>query len=536
MKAHLALKDWEYGVMKTGEAVTLPEISGNSRKAISIQKRKVKKILKETAELCWEDMLEALAKVDTIELSGRSYQPDTVSYHFEKANKKWAQIETNWINNLDVFLEDWRSDLAIQVLILQAEADLALFCENQDENMDDYLGEELNAIQSFISSSLEEIDQSDKDLGSVIKKQLYHAQKTLDKQVIPALIEKLGNKNLVSGIDRLLVGTFKEMEKLTVERKVPKVSTEYLTPLSDADITTMSPYELIAFEIAPDLKSSLETIKEKLSEELNENLLIAQDLDHIIAFGLNTALDELEDEVDLNEVATIANTSLKRAESRAKDVKESLQKAMDLVNESVTAAIHSYQTSLNELTENENVREIRLRILRAKALQQTEEYREQVKGTAKTWFAQGLAWARDKWQVVTKLKNRLTKKLITEDKGMDVEVANFLIDSEKVIMELPVIYRNLYQIQPVKDLELFVGREKELKNLSLAYDNWCNNKKGAAVIIGEKWSGLTSFINYCQKNNLFNHPCNRFKPLTSVDSERQVFDFLNSIVTEVPRK
>lgn len=535
MRAYIDLKAWEYQCMKVDETTSSPEFLTALKKNISREKRKLKKALISISEECWVEMEKDMERVGTMELSGRFFSTDTVNDNWIQSCKKWYTREEGWINNFDVFLEDWRSDLAIHKLMLQANADLEIFIEDHAENMDEYLGEELNAIQGFIDETLAQISDDKEELSSVLKKQLYNAQKQLDQDVIPALLGKLGNKNLVNGIDRLLASTFNEMEKLTQARKVPKISTEYLSPIPSDEITTMSPSELIAFEIAPELKTKLEETKTKLSAELQENLLIAQDLDHIISFGLNTALEEISEDADLHEIEEIATTSLQRARGRAEDVKTSLQKAMDETSEKVKAAVLAYQESLNELTENENVRDMRLRILRAKALQQTEEYKAQLKGTAQNWFQRTLAWIKLKWLHVLNIRNRLTNRLMAQDSELDVEVANFLIDSEKAVDDLPVIYRNLYQIHPVSDLELFVGRESEQKKLSSAYDNWCNKKKGAAVIVGEKWSGLTSFINYAEKADLFNHPCNRYKPVTSIDAEGQLLDFLSQVVGEEKR-
>ena len=64
------------------------------------------------------------------------------------------------------------------------------------------------------------------------------------------------------------------------------------------------------------------------------------------------------------------------------------------------------------------------------------------------------------------------------------------------INNLPIVYQQLYKIQPLKEMSLFTGREKELKQLLHAYASWKEGKYAPTVIIGEKWSGHTTLINY----------------------------------------
>jgi hypothetical protein len=76
------------------------------------------------------------------------------------------------------------------------------------------------------------------------------------------------------------------------------------------------------------------------------------------------------------------------------------------------------------------------------------------------------------------------------------ELSDFLLEVYGKINSLPIIYQRLYKITPLTEMSLFTGRAHELTILQGAYQSWQKGKYAPTVIIGEKWSGHTSLINY----------------------------------------
>jgi hypothetical protein len=84
-------------------------------------------------------------------------------------------------------------------------------------------------------------------------------------------------------------------------------------------------------------------------------------------------------------------------------------------------------------------------------------------------------------------------------------VSDFLIESQTAIDQLPLIYRKLFKIEPIDNIELFEGREKEVETITTAYANWQKGRFASIAITGEKWGGKTSLINYARKKAGFTH-------------------------------
>lgn len=533
MKAYIDLNEWESAQKTPGSKVTPLNRFESLKKEASKVKRalKVKVIGYATSNV--QQLAEIAEKIGTIERGSFNFKSAKIEKNYQTIDSAWMERDKGWINTLDVVLEAWRSDLSLQTLMLQAQQDLQTFTSAQNKNISEYIGDELDAIKLFVDDSIKIVESADENLVSELKKRIYQTRKSLDQRVIPALLEKLGNKNLINGISRLESCVQQEMEQLNTDRRIPKIPTDYLQPIESDDITTISPYELIAFEIAPDLGEKFNGIKAELVGKLNENLLVAQDLDHMISYSLSSAMDEFAAHGDVQAAKNIALESLNRSHARVEDVRQSLEQCMEAANEKISFAVENYVDSLEDLTKTENVREIRLRVMRAKAIQSTEEYRDKIRNKVFGLYKETVDWVKKQLKLLLKLKDQISKRLsLGEEEDVDIDVANFLIDSEHIIESLPLIYRNLYRIAPITDQELYVGREAELDELKEAYKHWAGNKKGAIAIIGEKWSGLTSFVNHIEQEGLFNYRCNRFVAKSSNNNLDELLTFLSEVLDE----
>jgi hypothetical protein len=76
------------------------------------------------------------------------------------------------------------------------------------------------------------------------------------------------------------------------------------------------------------------------------------------------------------------------------------------------------------------------------------------------------------------------------------DLSEFLSFATESIGKLPAIYQRLYSVKPLADRELFVGRTAELREVRKAADNWKKGGEASILLVGEKWSGRTSMINY----------------------------------------
>jgi len=530
-KAYQELKEWEESA-DTAEFTRLD--FSHLTKSFSKVRKDLKTELVNNLHTTTQQLRKAATTVDTLEHSPNRYEEKNLMAHLQSADGLWQKEDAGWHNTFDAFFEEWRADLEVFRLISLAESDFVTYQSAQSNNLSEDIGEELEAIFDYIHSAIADLEKSkDEDFSLTLKKCNYRAQKTLDQEVIPLLVEKLSSNQIINAVNRFEADLNRALENLTTERKIAKIPTDYLAPIAIANITTISPYELIAFEITPTFKSQLDRIKGEFIGQLDESVTVARDLDHMITFGLSAAIQQLQEHPAAKEDAQkVAIESLRRSEERVRDIQTALADIIDTTNEQLRIALNDYTESLRQLTVNENVREIRMRVMKAKAIQQTEAYKAEMKDSAKAYTYQALAHAKAWLNKLKILQHDLSQRFILTSKkeAASKEVSDFLSESQEVINALPIIYRNLYRIEPLTDHELFVGRQQEYDQLMGAYANWEKGRMGSAVIIGEKWSGLTSYLNYIQHQSPFRYAVNRITCETESYGTQQLLTFLHGLL------
>ena len=60
---------------------------------------------------------------------------------------------------------------------------------------------------------------------------------------------------------------------------------------------------------------------------------------------------------------------------------------------------------------------------------------------------------------------------------------------------MPLVYRRLFSLRPVRDPDLLVGRDADLRRVEQHIEQWKQGLPNALVLTGDPGSGLTSFIN-----------------------------------------
>ena len=204
----------------------------------------------------------------------------------------------------------------------------------------------------------------------------------------------------------------------------------------------------------------------------------------------------------------------------------------DKTHEELSTATSTYNKELEALMVNENIREMRLRIAKAKAIQQTKAYRTELRERTIRYLTNIQSAFSDQYKSTRSVLHNFRQQffLTSKKESASRAVSDFLSTSQERINSLPVIYKNLYKIEPLADLELFVGRERELNQITEAYSNWMAGKMGSAILFGEKWSGMTSLLNYLQTSGSLKHPITRIKCETSLDSKGQFQHILRKIL------
>jgi len=534
--SYLKLKSWEDQLNKDGDDKLLGplskdiphEIFKDIEKSINKIKTDIKNQIRKNATKWNEDYL----LTGTVELPLRNFRENRLNDLFRKADSEWEKRTHEWKNTLFALFEEWRTDIEIYFLSYSVLAELKKFKSLQEEKLKESIDPNLEGIEEIVGSARKEIEES-KELKSTLLKVKYRVAKKLDQEILPTLSEKLVNKNLSGLISRLEASIREDVEKLSDKRLVVKTN-EYAGPLRDGELHRVSPYELISFEILEEFTDNLQKGKNILFNTLEDINKRVDDIDRIVVFSLNSVINALEQGEEMEDARSIALEGLDRALNRVADVRTELENSLTSINSLIEEAVQIFIKKILDFTDNENVLEIRLRISKAKALRQSSELRARFLTRLRASSRDFFSHSKKRWDNLQKRITRFRQRyfLTSAKRSISKEVADFLTESQQSIDQLPLVYKRLYRIEPLEEMELFVGREIEYERFKFAFSTWEKKRFAATAIVGEKLGGLTSFLNFSLARIDIHYPVKRFNLKENIWRKDQILEFIRSLTNQ----
>ncbi len=532
VQQYIELKAWEEKLSQGDQEspkYSADEILNFKSELVQSVKVKIKEITGPNArnfELEYE-------KAGTFELPEARLSNEITTKKIESAKNQWSVNDLEWRNTNYALFEEWRMDLNINLLKHKTLASLLEFQSTQFKKIDEYIGPEMDEINAFIDECMGSLNKEHESIAKELKRLNYLAVKKLDKEVVPRLCDKLSNQTIINLINKLEVNIADQVAELSDERVIVK-SGSYDGPIKSSELNVISPYELIAFETLPAFKKQVELIKQSSFSSLEKMVENVKDLDHIITFSLSSGIASMDQQRDPQEAISIAEEGLKRATTRLIEERSQLNEAMVINGNELETAINTFCDGVMELTFNENVRELRMRITKAKATQQAKEVRQRLEEKMTTRKKRITLALLSVYNDARHQLSALSENFVLTAKKPEIskQVSDFLLESQQAIDKLPLIYKRLYQIEPLEDLELFEGRKDELTTLKKAFDSWQKGHYAATVVLGEKWSGLTSFLTYSLHQGSFPFTITRMKMTDNGCNEDHFIQMMRAALKE----
>ncbi len=513
---YLDIKHWEEELINADsreEKSSSGDIDTQIKKFKSSLIRKIKGKIDDILSQRLLAFNEDYVKAGTIEFPGNQLTDAEINREIERAERSWARNNREWKNTIYALFEEWRSDLDIFTLKHKTRAAFEDFQSAQIRKVADQIDPELESLQQFIKESEEALKGSSSDeFSKNLKKISYQADKKLDKELLPRLSEKLTSQNIANIINKLELDIRQQVEELSDEHVIVKTST-YDYRIKTDDLKKISPYELIAFEALTIFQEEIEGVKKALFSTLESTNSEISDVGGIISFSADSAVSAIEEEDKTQEEAlSIVLEGLNRASSRLTDKRSELEESINANTEKLDGVIDAFCERLMELTVNENVGELRLRITKAKAAKQAEEIKEEIREKVRSRRRLAINVLKGTYtKTRTFITNISERFVLTASKpAITRQVSDFLLESQLAINNLPLIYRRLYRIEPLEDMELFEGRIEETRLLDEAFQSWNQGRYAGTAILGEKWGGLTTFLNHTVHNAKFPIQITRF--------------------------
>ena len=529
----LCIKNWEQTHSEVIKSEEILHFSQSCPEPKDVKERiwdGIQTIIDESLESFDSAVRVTYALAGTIEYPNNQLRNETIEKIRVDAEKTWAKIRSGWGNTIHALFEEWRFDLDLFTLQSKTLAELDDYQASQLKRRAEQIEPELEAINAFIKETRASLQVDSKSFVTALKKGHYQARKKLDLVLVPSLTEKLSSRHITNLIDKFEKEVHESIHVMSTDSVIVKTNS-YDHPLKSDELYPIRLNELIDFEILTAFRNKLDKVRKELFSSLEQTVSVANDIDHIITFSLSSAISLYQEEGDQQEASAIAIDGLERASNRLVETNENLHSSLQHSTEILHGAVKEFCDEIKALTVNENVSELRMRIVKAKAVHQADEVKKQfgAKFTLKIKILlSALKRITDLWvQFFLKVKGRF---VLTAGKPiMSKEVSDFLVESRSAIDSLPVIYQRLYQIEPLEDLELFEGRGRELEEVNLAFENWERGRFATTAILGEKWGGLTSFVSYIIKASKYPYAITRYSVKENICTEKKLVALMQTI-------
>jgi len=483
----------------------------------------LKSALKDKVEHCYSDINETTELAGTLELPGLMLRYLNRKRKKHAIRKSLSSMIIGWGNTMFALFEDWDLDQEIYNLnyFTRQKTQQVIF-ENER-----HIREELEILEST--------QQSLADFSALIKRRLAgnHAR---GKHIIKQAIEEIRHGDYIRMLDQAIEKSISFNSPQRIDQFELKVSnflkeiahkrwltslTDYVKPLNASELSSFSPRELIGFEYLPKLSDSCSKLKARLTKEIETSRIEIENLEHIIAFNLSSVIDSLEKkECTPEELPALVDEGLERAKKKLGDITKTMEDVYVEIADELSNFTQSFIDSNLKLTNNENAFNLRMIVMRAKALKKSEEFG--VRFLKRFWLLYRFSRIKSKilFRQLEKTLLPWKKRIGLEaESGIATALSDFLYEAYRKINNLPIIYQRLYKIMPLTEMNLFMGRQKEVAALQQAFISWQESNYAPTVVIGEKWSGQTTLINYFLENEAPKHK------LTRIELNKNIWNF-----------
>jgi len=491
--------------LKRNRKLDIDDISAE----FSALKTKIEGQIKAWYEQASNNFHDEFELVDTVEYKDKLLRKEYINKHELNANKSWECHYNEWQNTIFANFEDWRSQLGLNSL----KANLAFHKEEFETHISAWQQEaEVQyqlEIDRFLQQALKEIsapDLSAEDLKKLITQIAYQSKKQLNHKLIANFEKTLSQNSLLNQLDKFEHQIESRIHSLQDEYVVIK-SGKYDEPAEDDDLSKTSNHELLSFELVPFIHQKIDDLKGDIFTKMDQLLIAAGDLDEIVNYVLSTASNTLKEALDKSETQKILKEGFERAYNANQEIKEKLKLIIDNTL-STLSSIESYlNAEIDGLNQKGNISALKIRINKAKALHKSEALNKQIRAFIFNYWGISKAFVSKNYGTLRGYIQHINERFLLNNAAgqPNREVSDFLNIAEISIEKLPLIYKRLYAIEPLNDVVLFEGREKEINRFKAAYTAWQEGHYGDVILTGEKWSGMTSLINYMIKKVNFKH-------------------------------
>ena len=434
-----------------------------------------------------------------------------------KMERRLSLFREGWINHLESVKDEWQKDIELGILqlkiaILHNETGQLIGQKSEGKILPalDKVGTKLKAARQ----ELETLRSTD---GNEFHEKLLHfnrnLQRGLRQKELADAVETLTNAHL-SRTFRGFVARVADLVENLAERHViiKEYNLDKFPPKTTIDEIMLK--EIVREEIVLRSEQANEEQIAQLVVNLDSITRTVSTIDQVIEFNFSAAMDlirQSDGTVQHAPALQIAAEGIDRTLGLLDDAQQRYRETISEGLARIDNLALNLEKGVQELGDNERIIQLKLRLARARTLENLRK------------------WRHDTWQAIIRFVPNLLRILRTYigqfSKGYrkvrkisglgpaagdeKADIFRYLTYEEQKIAGLPFIYQRLFQMLPLEDERFFFGRSLEMDKIKEHFANFKNGQIMITAVIGEKGGGKTTLLNFARKSIFKGYPVSR---------------------------
>lgn len=457
--------------------------------------------IKEAIKLAYE-VVERERQTQDSEIAKRrnQFNADQVLRSSKKIEKEFRIVRVKWQNTMMVLADDWELDLEVNALEYHILKGFFGFTQYVDTRFKVLLNEKIDKMQSSIEDLLVLFEPTEGlksvEILSNLKKGKSDFRRKLLLRLMPEIRELLVNNEIPKEIDEFEKDALKEFDALSTSKYIIK-NPAYDHPVERSEMNKISPHDLISFDIQPHFMDVFPRLKNAIIRQVQVLQVSLEEIPEIVDFSIESAIGYFDDKNDIKESLKIGKEGINRAINKINDLQDSRKEFYTTEVDFLGGKINQLISKITEITDNESALQIKLRVTKSKAIEQSKAVRDRVIKKIKDFLPLILRKVKTFYEFIVASSIKIRKQLEGEvTKGfITTDISDYLGETEDAVNRLPFVYQRLFKLEPLSTFDLYIERKEAQDKFKRAYARWKIGKFAPTIVIGEKGSGKTSFIN-----------------------------------------
>jgi ABC-type lipoprotein export system ATPase subunit len=444
-----------------------------------------------------ESFLWAWEWAGTFQLKNKMYSGNRLNHLEYSIGSKFKKYRSAWEDHFRTFQGEWQKDTEISLLRYKTVKNLYRTSSTLHEGFQAEIDPCFLRVRDLLTETSSQVDQT-KDESSL------RSLVTNNRKSILIALQNLLETIHSVGIVRLLEDSLKTLTTSTNnlgEKHLGfvKQDTERRPPRSIIESVPLK--DLVKDEIfEPFQQTYAETIS---NTEVKTKLIlrIISEIDQLIEFNSDSTLKLLNQSNSwpvFERAKSEMSEGLERAGKRLTGLRKDLAQIPDQCSEDLLTIGLEFETELEKFLDSE-------KLFKFKGQLKRKRFFNNIKHMSAASFKILISFFPALYKGMRRFLKKIWRKYFSlkpavhDHRQSDIEkISRYLSETEARISKLPFLYQKLFHFQSLNDKRFFTNRYSEIKILKSEYKKWEKGTPTAIAIIGERGSGLTTFLNFIE--------------------------------------